>query len=91
MNLSELVTSVADTTGQTKAAVELVLKTSISTITEAAKAGDQTSLHGFGHFKVQSRPAGMARNPRTGEAIKTAASKSVKFTMSKTLKDALNG
>ena len=91
MNLSELTKTVAQKTGQTQAAVDLVVRTTFSSITEAAKSGEQTSIFGFGSFSVSERAAGVGRNPRTGEEIKTKASKAVKFKMAKPLKDALNG
>lgn len=91
MNLSELTKAVADKTGQTKAAVDLVIRTTFDTITDTAKSGAQTAIAGFGSFVVTERAAGVARNPRTGEEIQTKASRGVKLKLSKTLKDAMNG
>ena len=45
---------------------------------------------GFGNFAVAKRAASIGRNPRTGEAIKIAASKTPKFKAGKGLKDAVN-
>ena len=42
-------------------------------------------------FTTGKRAASMGRNPRTGEAIKIAASKTPKFKAGKGLKDAVNG
>ena len=39
---------------------------------------------------VKRRAARMGRNPKTGEAIKIAASKTVKFAAGKAFKDAVN-
>jgi DNA-binding protein HU-beta len=47
-------------------------------------------LVGFGSFAPGSRAARMGRNPKTGEAIKIAATKTVKFSAGKSFKDALN-
>jgi DNA-binding protein HU-beta len=49
-------------------------------ITAAASKGEVVSLFGFGRFRVAERAARTGRNPRTGEAVKIAASKSLKFT-----------
>jgi len=38
-------------------------------ISEALCRGDQVQLRGFASFTVRSRPAHVARNPRTGEAV----------------------
>jgi DNA-binding protein HU-beta len=42
-------------------------------------------------FEVAERPEREGRNPQTGEAIKIAASRAVKFKPGKGLKDAVNG
>ena len=43
----------------------------------------------FGTFTVKTRAARTGRNPRTGESINIAASKSVGFKAGKALKDTL--
>ena len=55
-----------------------------------AKNGEKIQLVGFGTFEVAERPAREGRNPRTGETMKIAASKSPKFKAGKALKDSLN-
>jgi DNA-binding protein HU-beta len=52
--------------------------------------GDKVQLIGFGTFEAKERPARVARNPRTGEAVKIAASKAPVFKAGKALKDAVN-
>ncbi len=75
------------TKSQAKAIVESVFKQ----ITDDARAGSETSIPGFGKFKVKDTPAREGRNPATGAAIKIAASKKLAFAPAKALKDALNG
>jgi len=53
------------------------------------KKGDSVSIAGFGSFKVVERKARKGRNPRTGQEIQIPASKAVKFTPSKTLKETI--
>jgi hypothetical protein len=48
------------------------------------------SVAGFGKFSKKAKPARMARNPKTGEQVKVAASNAVKFTVAKAFKEALN-
>jgi DNA-binding protein HU-beta len=72
---------------QAKAIVESVFKQ----IAEDARAGTETSIPGFGKFKVKDTPAREGRNPATGATIKIAASKKLAFSPAKALKDALNG
>jgi len=54
------------------------------------KKGGEARFVGFGTFKTARRKASTGRNPRTGEAIKIAASNRVKFTAGKELKEAVN-
>src|SRR6478672_9805500 len=79
MNKGDLVAAVAEQAdlnkNQAAAAVDAVL----DAITSSLKSGDEVRLVGFGTFLVTDRPAGEARNPRTGETIKTKASKAPKF------------
>ena len=72
---------------QAKAIVDGLFKA----IADAAASGDETSIPGFGKFKVKDTPAREGRNPSTGETIEIAASKKLTFTPAKALKDALNG
>ncbi len=59
-------------------------------IADAAKKGEEVSIFGFGKFRVSERGARKGRNPQTGEAIKNAASKRLKFEPARTMKTALN-
>jgi DNA-binding protein HU-beta len=59
-------------------------------ITAASTSGNETSIPGFGKFKVKDTPEREARNPATGATIKVAAAKKLTFTPAKALKDALN-
>ncbi|MEZ0575959.1 HU family DNA-binding protein [Halodesulfovibrio aestuarii] len=70
-----------------KSQAETVLESTIDTITEALMDGDSVVFTGFGSFKVVERAARKGRNPRTGDEIEIAATKVVKFTPGKTLKE----
>ncbi|MBO5426436.1 MAG: HU family DNA-binding protein [Lachnospiraceae bacterium] len=90
MNKNELVTSMAEKTGMKKTEVEKVLKAFTDTVAAELKKGEKIQLVGFGTFEVAERPAREGRNPRTGETMKIAASKSPKFKAGKALKDSVN-
>ena len=90
MNTSELAEHLAAKQGLTKTQAKEAIEIVLAVITEAAVAGDEVSLPGFGKFKVASRPAREGRNPATGATIKIAASKKLSFTPAKAVKDALN-
>ena len=53
------------------------------------KAGERVRIGGLGIIEVKNRPARMARNPATGEAIHVEASRKVAFRAAKELKDAI--
>ncbi len=70
--------------------VEHIVNAILDEITEALARGDRVELRGFGAFSTRARDARTGRNPRTGETIKIAASKTPKFKAGKGLKDAVN-
>ena len=86
---AELVDKIADLTGLPKTKVASVYDEMFDFIGDALAKGDKVSVPGFGTFQVSERPAREGRNPATGKKIKIAASKSIKFKVSKTLKDRL--
>ena len=90
MNKVELVAHIAETADLSKAAAARTLDAIIETITESLVDGEDVTLIGFGTFKISERAARDGRNPRTGEAIKIAASKVPSFKAGKALKDAVN-
>lgn len=90
MNKSELVDSIADAAGLTKADAGRALDALVDSVTASLKKGDSVSLVGFGTFTVRHRAARTGRNPRTGETIKIAASNNPAFKAGKALKDAVN-
>ncbi|MGI6690942.1 MAG: HU family DNA-binding protein [Clostridiales bacterium] len=90
MNKTELIAAVAKATEMKKADAEKAVNATIETIQEALKKDEKVQLIGFGTFEARKRPARIARNPRTGEEIKVAASRAPAFKASKAFKDSLN-
>ena len=58
-------------------------------LTERLNRDGSATLPGFGTFKKTFREPRMGRNPRTGEALRIEASRSVRFKPAKALKDSL--
>lgn len=75
----------------TKAQAKAMVDSVFAEILNAAKSGEETSIPGFGKFKVKDTPEREGRNPSTGATIKIAASKKLSFTPGKAVKDSLNG
>ncbi len=90
MNKNDLVASVAENTGLSKADATKAVDAVFSSIESALKSGDEVRLVGFGTFTVSERAASEGRNPRTGEKIQISASKQPKFKAGKGLRDAVN-
>jgi DNA-binding protein HU-beta len=91
MNKGELVSAVAEKTGLSKAQAGEALDAALEAIQDTLKKGEEVKIVGFGTFTVADRPAGEARNPRTGEKVQVPASKTPKFKAGAGLKDAVNG
>jgi DNA-binding protein HU-beta len=91
MNHAELVDKVAAANSIGKAEAKTLVESVFGAITEAALAGDEISINGFGKFKIKDSAAREGRNPGTGETIQIAASKKLGFAPAKALKDKLNG
>ncbi len=89
MNKQALADWVHGKLGGTKVQAEEVVDGMFDAIVMTLKKGGEVSIAGFGIFSVKPRAARMARNPKTGEAVKVAATKVPKFRASKALKDAV--
>lgn len=90
MNKAELIELVAEAADISKAAATRAVDATFDGITDSLRRGDTVTLVGFGTFSVGERSARTGRNPRTGETITIAASRTPKFKAGKALKDALN-
>ena len=91
MNKGELVEAVQKALGKdtSKRAAEDAVAAVLEAIAKGVKKDGAVQLIGFGTFKVKKRAARMGRNPKTGEAMKIKASKTVGFSPSSTLKGSL--
>jgi DNA-binding protein HU-beta len=87
MNKADLINEMAkvmDSRQEAKAALDSMLDGMTTTL----KSGGNVTLTGFGTFRTVHRKARTGVNPRTGEKIKIAAGKAVKFTPGKKLRGA---
>ena len=89
MNKTELTAAMAETSGLSKKDCEAALAAFTGAVETAMKSGDKVQMVGFGSFEVKKRPARVGRNPRTGEECLIPASRVVKFTPGKALKEAV--
>lgn len=88
---TEIADNIASEQNLTKAQAKAIVESVFRQISEAAHSGAETSIPGFGKFKVKDTPAREGRNPSTGASIKIAASRKLAFAPAKAVRDALNG
>jgi len=86
---SQITSSVAETVGLTKKQAAETLDAIVNLAYKNAK--NSFTLPGLGKLVLVNRKARMGRNPATGETIKIAAKRVVKFRVAKAAKDAILG
>ena len=90
MKKTELIAAVAEKAEIYKKDAEKAVKAFTDAVAEELAKGGKVQLVGFSNFEVSERPAREGRNPRTGETMTIAASKTPKFKPGKALKDEIN-
>ncbi len=90
MNKTELIDSIAEKAGITKAAAKTALETFLADVGNTLKEGGKVSLVGFGSWSVTERAARDGRNPQTGATIKIPAKNIVKFKAGSELSASVN-
>ncbi len=86
---SQIAASVAEKAGVSKKTGAEILEFLAELAYKNAK--NSFTLPGIGKLVLVNRKARMGRNPKTGEPIKIAAKKVVKFRVAKAAKDAILG
>ena len=89
LSKSQIVASLAETVGLTKKQAAQTLEALVALAYKNAK--NSFTIPGLGKIVLVNRKARMGRNPATGEAIKIAAKRVVKFRVAKAAKDAILG
>ena len=87
MNKSELIRAMANNAGLTIKDATAAFDGLIDAITDGLKSGEKVQISGFGTFELKSKDAREGINPKTGEKINIAASKSPAFKFGKAYKD----
>ncbi|MBN93522.1 MAG: DNA-binding protein [Deltaproteobacteria bacterium] len=90
MNKAELINTIHATGNYTsRANAQAALEDVLTAISNGVSNSGKVQIVGFGTFTQKSRAARTGRNPRTGETINIAASKTVGFKAGKALKELL--
>lgn len=90
MTQTEIVGSLAETSGLTKKDVKGLFDALAALATKEVKKNGEFTLPGFGKLVKATRKAREGRNPATGKAIKIPAKTTVKFRLGKAMKDAVS-
>ena len=90
MNKSELISAIGNRTLKRDSEIKPIVDAAIDIITEQLSKGEPIQLIGFGSFDVKTRPAGTARNPRTGETLEVPEKRVPVFKAGKALKEAVD-
>ncbi|MCB2217058.1 MAG: integration host factor subunit beta [Desulfobulbaceae bacterium] len=85
----EIVDQISSDLSIQKQDVLVAVDTILDTMATALTGGRRVELRGFGSFSTRSRKARQTKNPRTGKIMDIGERKTIHFTMSKSLKDAL--
>ena len=89
---SDLVDYIADNVeGISKKQANEAFESVVEAIVMHLERGERVQVPGLGSFSLGARAARTGRNPKTGEAISIAASKTVRFKAGKDLKGSVNG
>jgi DNA-binding protein HU-beta len=89
MTQTQIVQTIADKCEVNKKVAKTLLTTLAETAVVQVKKNGVFVLPGLGRLIRVERKARMGRNPATGETIKIAAKKVVKFRVAKAAKDAI--
>ncbi len=90
MNKGDLIDRVSGDAGISKAQADRAIDSVLGGITDSLRKGERVTLVGFGTFAISQRKARKGTNPQTNETIKIPATKSVRFSSGKKLKEVIN-
>ncbi|MGB3225748.1 MAG: HU family DNA-binding protein [Desulforhopalus sp.] len=85
----DLVDKVSSELSMQKQDVSLAVDIMLETMATALVDERRIELRGFGSFSVRARKPRSTKNPRTGKLMEIPDRKTLHFTMSKSLKEAL--
>lgn len=92
MNKAELVSSIAETTGQPKTEVQNTVGALLHSLTGALAKGERITLVGFGTFERRHRQARIGVNPQNPkQKLKIEAARVPVFRAGQELKDVVDG
>ncbi|MEM8884254.1 MAG: HU family DNA-binding protein [Planctomycetota bacterium] len=83
----ELVSRIADRTGQTKVITKDIIQMFLDEIITELSRGNRLEFREFGVFEIKERAARKAQNPRTLEKVEVPSKRVVKFKVGRLMKE----
>lgn len=90
MNKTQLIATIAETTGVPKVQAQTVVDAFIETVASELNKGNAIVIPGFGKFEARDRPARSGRNPSTGETMLLPAKRVPAFKPGSQLREAVD-
>ena len=91
MTKTQLTAMIAEAVSTDRKTAAEFLDALANIVTQEVAQGGAVTVPGIGKVACRARPERQVRNPATGATMTKAADRQVKVTISKTLKDAING
>ncbi len=88
--IEKIAEKVSQDVGITRKQTEVVVETIFKSIKEELSKGGKVEIRGFGNFRLRSRKARKARNPKTGEPVDVPPKKVPYFKVGKELREMVN-
>ncbi len=70
MTRARLSLAVAEASGVSRRDADRIVETVFDAMAKALRSGEEVEIRGFGSFRLRTRKAHMARNPRTSAPVK---------------------
>ena len=90
MTQTQIINALAEQTGAKKSDVKTMFDALAEMATKEVKTNGEFTVPGFGKLKKTQRKARDGRNPATGAVIRIPAKTTVKFSVGKSMKDAIS-
>lgn len=88
--IEKIAEKISPDTGISKKQTEVIIDTIFDSIKDALAKGEKVEIRGFGNFRLRSRRARQARNPKTGESVEVPSKKVPFFKVGKELREMVN-
>lgn len=90
MTRKDLIHLFAERTNLPPETVRPIIEAFFDAVVDSLATGERIEIRGFGVFQIQEKQSRKRRNPKSGETVVVAPTRTVKFKMGKKLRDKLH-